>query len=107
MCESPISFAVAILTLGVENYSWSAVARGAVICGLQNIQIQSRQARRNYGIATENIFDPKVHPVEDKVWCYRTEQWQAKNGVQWFVEKVLRFNCVSQEERSSPIYAGG
>ena len=80
---------MALLTLGVGNHSWSAVARGAVICGLQNIQIQSRQARRNYGVYVNSIFDSRVHPVHDKYWCHLKEEWRARDCVQWFVKKVL------------------
>jgi len=82
-------FEVALLTRGVGYHSWSAVARGAVICGLQNIQIQSRQARRNYGIKITDTFDPKIHPIADKTWCHLTEQWETRNSVRWYVNKVF------------------
>ncbi|RPB23919.1 actin-like ATPase domain-containing protein [Terfezia boudieri ATCC MYA-4762] len=86
--------------------AWSAVARGAVICGLQNIQIQSRQARRNYGITISETFDPKVHLIADKTWCPLMEGWETRNSVRWFVKKVLILNCLSQKDKSSQIYIG-
>lgn len=67
--------------------AWSAVARGAVICGLQTIVIRSRKARRNYGVRCRFTFDPSIHPEKDRVWDHVMKEYFCTNRVSWYVRK--------------------
>ena len=46
--------------------SWTAVVRGAVMMGAQSdaVQLQSRVARKHYGILLGYPFDPKIHSLD-------------------------------------------
>ncbi|KAF8470614.1 hypothetical protein BDZ91DRAFT_718518 [Kalaharituber pfeilii] len=67
--------------------AWSAVARGAVICGLENIRINSRRARRNYGVAADPIYDAEIHPYESRFWCPLEGKYKASCIVTWYVKQ--------------------
>jgi len=67
--------------------AWSAVAMGAVICGLQTINIKSRKARRNYGVRCRFTFDASIHPEKDRVWDHVMKEYFCTNRVSWYVRK--------------------
>ncbi|KAF8470617.1 hypothetical protein BDZ91DRAFT_718521 [Kalaharituber pfeilii] len=67
--------------------AWSAVVRGAVLCGLQSIQIKSRRARRNYGVSCYEQFDPLVHPLESRFWCPFEQEYKASDLLTWYVKE--------------------
>lgn len=67
--------------------AWSAVVRGAVICGLQSVDIKSRHARRNYGIAICQPFDAARHPAKDKIFCPQELRYYCTNRMKWYVKK--------------------
>ncbi|KAF8456975.1 hypothetical protein BGX38DRAFT_1086895, partial [Terfezia claveryi] len=68
--------------------AWSAVVRGAVICGLQKVQIQSRKARRSYGIKCRRTWVPG-NPTKYKQWCPFEEEFKCTNRMLWYVKKVF------------------
>jgi len=90
---STMSFEVALLIHWPGYHSWNAVARGAVIYGLQK---RSKQACANYGVKV--TFDLGAHLMKNETW--------HNNPVKWFVKKVFLFNYVSQEGRSSQTFVG-
>lgn len=51
----------------IENNIEMAVARGAVIFGMNPSKIATRIPRSWYGIEITNIFDPNIDPPEYKV----------------------------------------
>ncbi|KAF8449901.1 hypothetical protein BDZ91DRAFT_786934 [Kalaharituber pfeilii] len=67
--------------------AWSAVARGAVLCGLQIVKIRSRQARRNYGVGFRSPFINEKHDEVDRTWCSIEEKYFCANQMQWYVKK--------------------
>ncbi|KAF8421674.1 hypothetical protein EV426DRAFT_565316 [Tirmania nivea] len=82
---------------------WSAVVRGAVICGLQSVQIESRKARRSSGVKCRRTW---VHgnPPKYKEWCQFEEEYKCRNRMIWYVKKgdeisettelKMRFHCM-------------
>ncbi len=48
--------------------SWTAVVRGAVMMGAQSdeVQLQSRVARKHYGIELEYNYNASVHSLDQK-----------------------------------------
>ncbi|KAF8470613.1 hypothetical protein BDZ91DRAFT_846944 [Kalaharituber pfeilii] len=69
--------------------TWSAVVRGAVICGLQStcIEIKSRRAGRNYGILNSKTYDAHIHPIECRYWCSYEEKYKTQNIITWLIKQ--------------------
>jgi len=69
--------------------SWSAVVRGAVITGLKSVEIQSRRARRNYGVDFCTKFEPFKHQEFSpfQFWNKYHECFYIGGCVKWYVKK--------------------
>ena len=76
--------------LRIPDTSWTAVARGAVICGVEkttmNNLVRTSMSHKSYGIAIDEVFaggmderDAAMHPV--------TGQKIAKNQMRWLINK--------------------
>jgi hypothetical protein len=76
---------------------WTAVCRGAVIKGLNlldvksdlKVSVQSRIARASYG-TTCNIlpWEAEIHDTRDKAWCPIQQDFLAVDQMHWFVKIV-------------------
>lgn len=68
--------------------AWTAVARGAVLRGLEGAEIVlSRKSRRHYGINSSTPFDDRVHDMKDRYWDDFTQKWKANNQMRWYIRK--------------------
>ncbi|KAI3558107.1 hypothetical protein CABS01_02666 [Colletotrichum abscissum] len=76
---------------------WTAICRGAVIQGLDHlnlssglsISVKSRIARASYGINYRTTFDPKIHSKKSKIWCEEQQEWEAGRQMEWFLEQGM------------------
>ncbi|RDW83641.1 Hsp70 family protein [Aspergillus mulundensis] len=70
---------------------WSAIVSGAVHRGLEGNKVESRIARRNYGVECHIKFVPSIHRPDDptKRWD-PLEQTYRVSGMDWYIEKVRR-----------------
>jgi len=69
--------------------SWSAVVRGAVITGLKSVDIDSRQARRSYGVDYCTKFEPFKHQKFSpfQFWNKYHECFYIGGCMKWYVKK--------------------
>jgi hypothetical protein len=68
--------------------SWSAIARGATVKGLESdgrTAIKFRKCRRHYGTACTNAFLSGVHREVDSYICPFTGEKRASNQMSWLV----------------------
>jgi len=78
--------------------AWTAVARGAVMRGLQGSIALARMTRYHYGIRTTAIFDPTEHLLVDRFWDPITETFRVGNRMVWYLARGV---AVSDEEAIS------
>lgn len=57
------------IELVVPSDPWSAIARGAAICGLENSPVLFRRSRDHIGLCVHVKFDEDKHEPEDKFDC--------------------------------------
>lgn len=67
--------------------AWSAVARGAVLRGLEGEIVHSRMARRNYGISHSSEYDPKRHLKSERVYSQFHGRPEVLNRASWYIRK--------------------
>lgn len=67
--------------------AWSAIAQGAVICGLQSVKIESRRARRNYGVSCRPHFIPGIHDIKDRYFCETEQVFKCRHQMEWYVSQ--------------------
>ncbi|KAK5175356.1 uncharacterized protein LTR77_000495 [Saxophila tyrrhenica] len=77
---------------GVEilqpSNTWTAVVRGAVLRGLEGVDmVTSRMSRRHYGVAANEKFYPSIHPAHCKEWDEEEAQYKAKDRMSWYIKK--------------------
>jgi len=81
------------------NFSWSAVAVGAVIHRLEGASVvTSRICRRHYGIITRLYYEEGVHSQASKTWDVDEEAYYADNVIRWHATKGLSIQgeqCIS------------
>jgi len=78
--------------------AWTAVARGAVMRGLQGSIALVRMTRYHYGIKASAIFDPTEHMLVDRFWDPITETFRVGNRMVWYLARGV---AVSDEEAIS------
>lgn len=61
---------------------------GAVHCGLEGNQVDSRKARSHYGIHRGKTFDPAIHQGKSPQWNNLEEKWFVYNLMKWYITKV-------------------
>ena len=71
--------------------SWTAVVRGAVICGtekatLRNVSI-ARPCKRNYGILVDAKFSLLEHQEQDRVVDTQNGLVMAQGQIHWLLDK--------------------
>ncbi|PYH98153.1 actin-like ATPase domain-containing protein [Aspergillus ellipticus CBS 707.79] len=67
--------------------AWSAVVSGAVHRGLDGNRVESRIARRNYGIEYRTRYIDGVHQPQDKVWDDLEERYDVHGRMSWYIKK--------------------
>lgn len=67
----------------------NGASSGAVQCGLDGNQVESRIARRHYGVVYDAKFDPAIHFNERKIWCPLQERYFVRDRARWYINKVL------------------
>ncbi|KAL4861100.1 hypothetical protein BDV12DRAFT_204359 [Aspergillus spectabilis] len=66
---------------------WSAVVSGAVNNGLEGNKVESRVARRNYGVDYRTTYDPNHHKEDMKNWDSLEEVYEVDNQMRWYIKK--------------------
>ncbi|KAL5001046.1 hypothetical protein BDV10DRAFT_161271 [Aspergillus recurvatus] len=68
---------------------WSAVVSGAVHRGLEGNKVESRIARRHYGINHSTHFRPGRHSDDDpyKEWDPLEEVYKVNRRMKWYIKK--------------------
>lgn len=71
------------------THRWSAVARGAVLRGLEGgIHVSSRKARRHYGTEFCSNFIFGTDPQENLIYCSYTGRPLCNNMMKYYVKLV-------------------
>ncbi|EXJ88287.1 hypothetical protein A1O1_05217 [Capronia coronata CBS 617.96] len=70
------------IELVVPKKSWSAIARGAAICGLENSPVLFRRSRDHIGFCVHVKFDEDKHELEDLFEC-PVRGPRAMNQMRW------------------------
>ncbi|KAF3929591.1 hypothetical protein ABW19_dt0208497 [Dactylella cylindrospora] len=92
--------------------AWSAVARGAVLWGLQgDLVVDKRRCRRHYGTELLKHFDPMVHSEVDAMISTFSGLKMAKNQISWIINrgdntdsnKRFRLSCVTSFHRGDKL----
>ncbi|EPS43230.1 hypothetical protein H072_2762 [Dactylellina haptotyla CBS 200.50] len=92
--------------------AWSAVARGAVLWGLQgDLVVDKRRCRRHYGTELLKHFDPMVHSEVDAMISTFSGLKMAKNQISWIINrgdntdsnKRFRLSCVTSFNRGEKL----
>ncbi|TVY82722.1 Heat shock 70 kDa protein 12A [Lachnellula suecica] len=73
--------------------AWTSVVRGAVMMGLAransrlaSVSMESRTARKHYGLKLNFEFDLAIHDNNKKYWCDRHRCYRVP-AMEWFIEK--------------------
>lgn len=92
--------------------AWSAVARGAVLWGLQgDLVVDKRRCRRHYGTELLKHFDPVIHSELDAMISTFSGLKMAKNQISWIINrgdntdsnKRFRLSCVTSFNRGEKL----
>ncbi|KAF3913237.1 hypothetical protein AA313_de0208395 [Arthrobotrys entomopaga] len=92
--------------------AWSAVARGAVLWGLQgDLLVDKRRCRRHYGTELLKHFDPMMHSEVDAMISTFSGLKMAKNQISWIINrgdntdsnKRFRLSCVTSFNRGEKL----
>ncbi|KAK6353138.1 hypothetical protein TWF696_005128 [Orbilia brochopaga] len=92
--------------------AWSAVARGAVLWGLQgDLVVDKRRCRRHYGTELLKHFDPAIHSEVDAMISTFSGLKMAKNQISWIIRrgdntdsnKRFRLSCVTSFHRGEKL----
>ncbi|KAL4960015.1 Hsp70 family protein [Aspergillus stella-maris] len=81
-----------------EKFSKLAIIQppdgGAVHHGLEGNKINSRFARRHYGIRFRAPFDPEIDSADDpnKIWDDLEEKWWIGNQMEWYISKSSKIS---------------
>ncbi|PBP17643.1 hypothetical protein BUE80_DR011587 [Diplocarpon rosae] len=73
--------------------AWTSVVRGAVMMGMSRADaslsaliVESRAARKNYGVELLVLYNAARHSAEKRYWCARHQQFKAAE-MKWFIRK--------------------
>ncbi|KAM0564412.1 hypothetical protein ACHAPJ_000625 [Fusarium lateritium] len=77
------------------NNPWTAICRGAVVHGVTRynlspslgVRVDTRVARRSYGVQFQCKFDPIKHLRRHKVWSEKEQEWKASDQMAWFLRE--------------------
>ncbi|RAL05412.1 Hsp70 family protein [Aspergillus ibericus CBS 121593] len=74
--------------------AWSAVVRtsGAVYRGLDGNQVESRIARRSYGIKYNTHYIEGKHSPETMTWDNHLERYAATGQMEWYIKKFSKIS---------------
>lgn len=73
--------------MDIDIARWAAVARGAVIHGLESI-VDTRRLKQHYGVLLSAPFDPDVYDMSTVRFDPLTMLLLADDHVEWFAAKV-------------------
>ncbi|KAE8151683.1 actin-like ATPase domain-containing protein [Aspergillus avenaceus] len=83
------------LTILQPPDAWSAIVSGAVLHGLDINHVESRIARRNYGVAYDTLYIHGVHESNEKYWDDLRERYKVQDRMKWYIKK---FSKISENE---------
>jgi hypothetical protein len=78
------------LKLTIASQRWTAVVRGAAICGVEKINFKMHTMKawsRYYGVSVDEKFSNIRHDVKDLKFDYMTQTWVAKGQLMWLIKK--------------------
>ena len=96
-----VSLSLPIKVVQPDN-AWTAVARGAVLKGLEGSPVVSRKARWHYGTSYATVFDERRHTISDRYWSPFFERWMVGDLMQWHIAKVSLVFLAIHLERCRP-----
>ncbi|KAI4753714.1 actin-like ATPase domain-containing protein [Aureobasidium sp. EXF-3400] len=67
------------------EHSWTAVVIGAVLAGRDQDLVVSRKARRHYGVACSEKWNPSKHSLKNRFTDRITKELRARNQITWYV----------------------
>ncbi|KAF8247380.1 actin-like ATPase domain-containing protein [Wilcoxina mikolae CBS 423.85] len=67
----------------------SAIARGALLRGLDGSIVKKRRARRFYGSLSTTHFKEGRGWDEHKYWDIRKEEWKVRERLNWYIKKDM------------------
>ncbi|KAK6353146.1 hypothetical protein TWF696_005136 [Orbilia brochopaga] len=72
--------------------AWTAIARGAVMHGLENQIVKHRIARRSYGVCIDAVYERGVHSADAKYWDDCDNIFRARDQMEWFIRKGIQIS---------------
>ncbi|PWY95394.1 actin-like ATPase domain-containing protein [Aspergillus sclerotioniger CBS 115572] len=72
--------------------AWSAVVSGAVYRGLDGNRVESRIARRHYGVEYSTPYIEGKHNPDDKVWHELEEEYFVHRRMKWHIHKFSKLS---------------
>ncbi|KAI0014547.1 hypothetical protein F4780DRAFT_789126 [Xylariomycetidae sp. FL0641] len=81
-----------------NGYAWSAISRGAVLATATGTRcIDSRIARRSYGILYRPRWDPGRHAEADRWWDRTRGEWMtAHEEIDWVIKKGQKIDLCTE-----------
>lgn len=79
--------------------AWTAVARGAVLRGLEGSLVKERRSRYNYGTVCIMPFNAEIHPLKSRYWEAPVGEHYASDTLMWY----LKNNDAVAETRIIPL----
>ncbi|OJK00196.1 hypothetical protein ASPACDRAFT_51993 [Aspergillus aculeatus ATCC 16872] len=70
---------------------------GAVHRGLDGNQVESRIARRHYGVRCQSPYVAGQHNPNDMVWCHLNVEYKVHNCMNWYIKKTMRLCTVEAD----------
>lgn len=75
----------------VPDTSWTAVVRGAVVCGIEKSTshnlLKATSCPHYYGIAANQLFSADQHPEEDRIVNNANDLHYAEDQMMWLLRK--------------------
>lgn len=68
-------------------HRWTAVARGAVIHGIQSL-VDSRKLKEHYGVIMSSLFNPRFYDKDTAYFDPFYSRIMTSDHVEWFAVKV-------------------
>jgi len=65
----------------------TAIARGALLRGLDGSIVRERRSRRFYGCISNSHYQAGKGLEDHMYWCERNDDWRVENKMNWFVKK--------------------
>lgn len=65
----------------------TAIARGALLRGLDGSIVRERRSRRFYGCESTTHYEPGKGLEDHMYWCEKNDDWRVEDKLTWYVKK--------------------